>query len=124
MLLQYRYIEEKDDIKAADFIPLIEPLDCLHKGDIVHGDIRQCNLLFSKDGDAKIIELILLLQMVLNMSVDTIMLISWSVIVVHQRGHQWRKLMIVMPWLWFSNHLTEIIVQLIRSRTKPVHYQI
>jgi len=57
-LLQYQYMEEKkkDDIKVADFKPLIISLDRLHKEDIVHGDIRRPNLLFPKDGDAKIID--------------------------------------------------------------------
>jgi len=57
-VLQYQYMEEKkkDDIKAADFKPLIVSLDRLHKEDTVHGDIRRPNLLFPKDGDAKIID--------------------------------------------------------------------
>ena len=38
------------------FRPLLKSLDFLHKESIVHGDIRQSNLLFPRDGDAKIID--------------------------------------------------------------------
>jgi len=58
VLLQYDYMEEKDDdsIEAEDFKPLIRALDCLHNSNIIHGDIRRCNLLFPEHGDANIID--------------------------------------------------------------------